>query len=104
MHRALCLALVLTASLVSAQRSEVDADHTKWIARVIDEIQTLKPGMTRKDLVHVFETEGGISTRRQRTYVYRQCPYIKVTVEFEPVDNYEDIQEMPMDKITKISR
>lgn len=32
---------------------------------------TLRPGMTRADLLKLFETEGGISTRWQHTYVFR---------------------------------
>jgi hypothetical protein len=39
--------------------------------------------MTRSDLLKVFATEGGLSWSTQRTYVYRQCPYIKVDVKFE---------------------
>ena len=41
--------------------------------------------MTRADLLKVFTLEGGISTGLQRTFVYRECPLIKVYVEFEPV-------------------
>jgi len=41
--------------------------------------------MTRADLLKVFTMEGGLSTGLNRTYVYRECPYIKVAVEFEPV-------------------
>jgi hypothetical protein len=46
-------------------------------------MKSIKPGMTRADLQKVFTTEGGISMRVQRTYVYRNCPYCKVDVEFE---------------------
>ena len=42
-------------------------------------------GMTRADLLKVFTTEGGLSTGLNRTYVYRECQYIKVDVDFEPV-------------------
>jgi len=38
--------------------------------------------MTRGDLLKVFRTEGGESTRLQRTFVSRDCPYFKVDVEF----------------------
>jgi len=48
-------------------------------------MQKIKVGMTRADLLKVFTTEGGLSTGLNRTYVYRECPYIKVDVEFEPV-------------------
>jgi hypothetical protein len=48
-------------------------------------MQTVQPGMTRKDLLEVFTTEGGLSTGLQRTYVSQDCPYFKVDVEFDAV-------------------
>ena len=48
-------------------------------------MQSIKPGMTRKDLLTVFTTEGGLSTGLQRTYGSRDCPFFKVDVVFEPV-------------------
>jgi hypothetical protein len=38
------------------------------------------------------------------TYVYRECPLIKVNVEFEPVGAAGQQKESPDDKITKISK
>jgi hypothetical protein len=57
--------------------------------------------MLRSDLIKVFTTEGGLSTTTQRTYVYRQCPYIKVDVKFAASSRDE---EVPTDKIVEISR
>jgi hypothetical protein len=57
-------------------------------------------GMTLADLINVFTTEGGLSTTSQRTYVYRQCPYIKVDVKFAASRRDE---ELPSDKITAVS-
>jgi hypothetical protein len=48
-------------------------------------MQTVKPGMTRKTLLSIFTTEGGLSTGLRRTYVSRDCPYFKVDVEFRAV-------------------
>jgi hypothetical protein len=68
-------------------------------------METLKVGMTRTDLLKVFSEEGGLSTRTQRQYVYRECPYIKVAVEFERVGNAEaPFPESGEDRIVKISR
>ena len=108
------LLLLLAAAIVSsaqkninpAQRSsEVDLEHTKWIDSVMSSILTIKPGATRKDLLRVFTEEGGLSTRTQRTYVYKRCPYIKVDVRFAPVgDEDNGFTEMPEDKVITISR
>jgi len=56
-----------------------------WVAESLKSIESVKVGMTRADLLKVFQTEGGLSTRLQRTYVYRECGYFKVVVEFEAV-------------------
>ena len=48
--------------------------------------------------------EGGISTRTQRTYVVKGCPYIHVDVEFSPAGNKQGFEEDPNDEIVKISK
>jgi hypothetical protein len=74
-------------------------------------MQKIKVGMTRADLLKVFTTEGGLSSGLNRTYVYRECPYIKVDVEFEPVgrpardtDGRVTLVEANEDVIKKISK
>jgi hypothetical protein len=106
------LLLVATAIVSSAQRSipgrqssEMDVEHTKWIDGVMRSILTIKPGATRKDLLTIFTEEGGISSRTHRKYVYNQCPYIKVDVEFAPIGKQDQpFIEMPEDKVITISR
>lgn len=73
--------------------------RTLWIAKVLKQIDTIRPGMTRTDLESTFTTEGGLSTRRQRTYVYKDCPYIKVDVFFSDAGATE-----AEDRIVSISR
>lgn len=74
-----------TAVRGPAQGSQTSKTQTEWIASSLREIQKIKVGMTRADLLKVFTTEGGLSTGLRRTYVYRKCPYIKVDVEFDAV-------------------
>ena len=102
---AFAIALLLAAtSFAAKQTTDTDEEHGKWILSVLESSETIKPGMTREDLLKVVTTEGGTSTRFQRTYVYKDCPYIKVRVEFEAAANPDDgLTEMPEDKITKIS-
>jgi hypothetical protein len=89
------------ASLNSAQ----NAEHTKWIQASLTQIQTIKVGLTRGELLNVFKAEGGLSTRLQRRYVYRECPNIKVDVEFEAVGMPGDkLTEHSDDRIIKISK
>src|SRR5215469_13059542 len=97
----LCLLGVTAIVRLEAQQapSQIDREHTVWITGVLNATQTIKVGMTRSDLMKVFTTEGGVSTISQRTYVYRQCPYIKVDVKFVSRD-----RELPTDKIVEVSR
>jgi hypothetical protein len=79
--------------------------HCEWVAKSLREMQTVKAGATRAELLKVFREEGGISTRTQRTYVYRECRYIKVDVEFEPAGDAKNAHvEDAGDRIVKISR
>jgi hypothetical protein len=76
----------------------IDWGHTEWVGNVLAWISTIKPGMNRRDLLRVFTTEGGLSTRTRRTYVLKQCPVIKVDVEFSVSKNEAE------DTINQISR
>lgn len=71
-------AQTLSAEAVNRQR-------VAWVADSLERMQTIRPGMTRAALLKVFGTEGGLSNGLRRTYVYRDCPYFKIDVEFEPV-------------------
>ncbi len=82
----------------------VDEDLWNQISAVLTECQKIKPGMTRAELLTVFTTEGGISTAKHRTFVYRRCPYIKVDVDFTPSDPKQNVlEERPTDTIRNIS-
>jgi hypothetical protein len=59
--------------------------HLAWVADALIRMRSIKPGMTRSDLLKVFTTEGGIYTGLQRKFVSRDCLYFKVDVEFEAV-------------------
>lgn len=83
-----CVATILVADHAISATSvpaRTSSDHVTWVAETLTRMETIKPGMTRKDLLLVFTTEGGISTGLQRTFVSRDCPYFKVDVRFEPV-------------------
>ena len=68
-----------------AAQESCSQQHSEWVAQALQRMQSVKPGMTRKDLLTVFRTEGGLSTGLQRTYGSRDCPFFKVDVVFEPV-------------------
>jgi len=97
--------VVSAAAILPSSQSGGTDDHTKWIAKSLREIETVKVGMTRADLLKVFKEEGGLSTRTWQRFPYHECPYIKVEVEFEPVGELESKGSYgPRDKIIKISK
>jgi hypothetical protein len=114
-HRKLLAVFIAVIACVSvnvdAQQLGPDREATQWIQRALTEIQALKVGMNRGQLLLVLTTEGGLSTRSQRTYVYPRCPYIKVDIQFQTVgDPKRDPEgrvspiESAEDIITQISR
>jgi len=82
--------------------SAFSLQETLWIDKVLSEINTIHAGMTRKDLLKVFRGKGGLSTRTQRTYVYRECPYIKVNATFSVVGT-PGMDESDDDRLISIS-
>lgn len=59
-----------------------DGDHDAWIAEATKRMLTIKPSMTRDQLLGVFTVEGGLATALQRKFVSRDCQYFKVDVTF----------------------
>ena len=105
------LVLALTAAFLPDQSSRRSQGHMEWVAESLKEMQQIKVGMARADLLRVFTTEGGLSTGLNRTYVYRGCPYMKIDVEFEPVgrtprdgEGRVTLNEADVDVIKKISK
>lgn len=84
---------------------DYDRARTAWIAKTMRRIATVRPGMRRDELTKVFKTEGGLSMRLQRTYVYGECPYLKVNVQFKAVGNEQEVLvESPDDVIVSVSQ
>ena len=107
---ALAAATALRASS-AGDPSQCSQSHVDWVTKVLERMQTIKPGSTRKALLTVFTTEGGLSTGLRRTFVSQDCPYFKVDVEFEPAAGRKFDKEGRLtnkaddhDVIVKISR
>jgi hypothetical protein len=82
------------------------AAFDKAISAAIIEIQTIQPGQTRKDLLKLFDYEGGLQSREENHFVYRKCPYIKVDVKFKVVGPavMMEFKGSPDDVITSTSK
>ncbi len=78
-----------------------DPALTRSIDQVLKDVSIIQSGMTRAELLRVFTTEGGLSTRDEQRYVYRRCPYIKVMVSFRrPADADDDWGGAPEEERT----
>jgi hypothetical protein len=85
--------------------------HIDWVGKVYERMLTIAPGMTRAQLLKIFEPDGGLSTSLQGRFVSRECLYFKVEVEFEAVGRpSRDVNgrvtmiEADEDRIVKISK
>lgn len=103
--------LARQSDITQAERSSASSDHIAWVQRTLTRMKTIKRGMTRKELLTVFKTEGGLSTGLQRTFVSQDCPYFKVDVDFKAAgrpnkdgDGRVTLIEDPGDVILQISR
>jgi len=105
-----CMASWVQSKPVAAQESCAQKNEN-WVKDVLIKMETVKPGMTRAELLKLFGTEGGFSNRLRRRFVSRDCAYFKVDVEFAAVgrpgrdsDGRVTVEEDPRDIIVKISR
>lgn len=86
------------------ESAELAQQRTAWIAKLLRQLETIHPGMHRQDLDAILTTEGGLSTRFERTYVSRECPYIKVEIRFKHMKgDTDEITEKPDDVVEWIS-
>jgi hypothetical protein len=97
--------LLVTFSSADSSRCTGD-DQAEWFGKALREIDGVREGMTRADLVKVFKPEGGFSSasRLKGTFVYRGSPYVKTGVGFSPSSSDESGPQSPNDVITSISR
>jgi hypothetical protein len=95
---------VLKASPVRDKQASVE-EHIAWVGEVLTRMGTIRPGMTRKQLMGVFTPQqAGLSSGLDRTFISRDCPYFKVWVEFRAVGHPNNkLLEGDQDVIVKIS-
>jgi hypothetical protein len=106
----LTLLSIVAVGSISPQKSTPSApgpcsqERTAWVAQALQKMETVKPGMTRTELLKILTTEGGLSTRHHQTFVSRDCPYFKVDVEFRVVGEPDLDAEDGQDIIVSVSK
>jgi hypothetical protein len=95
-----------TQSKVFKQQSEEEEKHHKWLRERMEEAHSIKVGMSRAELLKVFDPDGGRDLIPPIRYVLDSCSLIKVDVQFE-IPKGTPIAHLPPDnelKITSISK
>jgi hypothetical protein len=99
-----CLLLLSTLVVPSqtslSPQSSDDQAHLQWLSKSLDSIQTIKVGMTRRELLTLFRGDGGLQFMKIERYVYNECPVIKVDVTFTVTDTGDHLN----DRIKSISK
>ena len=61
-----------------------DKAHSDWLARIVKRTETIKVGMTRRDVENVLvEDVGGFAQSEAMRYQHPACSCIKLDLEFE---------------------
>src|SRR5271155_3469523 len=81
----------------SANPEPCAQDHEAWLKQVSEKMETIKPGMTRWDLLRVLRTEGtprrlfrvggGPQGVLRESFVSQDCPYLRIDVELAGRDD-----------------
>lgn len=70
--------------------------RNKWMNKILRQILAIKPGMRRSDLDALFRQDGGINPiGHQYRYVLKECPSIKVDVQFKASAGTNESQQSP---------
>jgi hypothetical protein len=109
--RTLCLALLIFLAMsLSAQSGQKlgcsQGEHSKWIASVLKDMQSIGPGMKRADLSTLLAPESGFHVDPyHQTFVYRGSSYVKIDIAFTAADpSRQRASEDPNDVVQSVSR
>ena len=90
-------------SNVKSQAQGGDCHSCSVVERALNDFQGIKVGMARRDVEKFFVVAGGMTFRNHTSYVYRDCEYLRVDVDFEANRETENAFS-PDDKITGTSQ
>ena len=98
------VALLWCFSLAHAQTSQATATQCTTVLRALEDYQTIKPGLARKEVEKKFKYDGGVQFPDQSRFTHRGCDYIKVEVTFQPAPNRGKSLTSPDDVVTEVSK
>ena len=99
-------------ALAQPARPATLESHVAWVDESLTRMESIKPGMTRADLLRIFTEDGGL--QNDAVFVFRDCGLFKVIVEWEhgrrmptghtTAERIQSAAGRPDDKIKTISR
>ena len=90
---------VLSGVLTYAHAQESsDNAHQQWLEEKYREATSIQPGMTRADLLKLFEEDGGLQSIPASRYVLKSCQLIQSEVKFDTKYGV-DYKPIPDDKL-----
>lgn len=98
------LVIVGTRTYLPAQTAN-DQAHQQWLEERYKEATSIKAGMTRADLLTLFEEDGGLQRIPAARYVLKGCRLIQIEVKFDAKYGV-DYQPMPDEnlRIVEVSK
>jgi hypothetical protein len=99
------LLTIIGAQVFPQVQTADDQAHQKWLAARYAEAIAIKPGMSRADLLRLFDEDGGLQSIPAGRYVLKTCSLIQIEVKFDTkygVD-YKPIPDKDL-RITNVSK
>ena len=81
--------------------SSEEEKHEAWLLDRLREARSIKAGMSKADLLKVFNPDGGLQRIPPERYVLRTCYYIKVDVRFQ-LPGERPLAKIPPDTELKV--
>lgn len=93
----LIICSIFTISLFNSfHPAQSEQSHRQWLQDRYFEAVSIKEGMSRADLLKLFEMDGGIQLMLPERYVLKSCGLIKVDIKFD-VPNEAKTKIIPED-------
>jgi hypothetical protein len=99
------LSLFAPCSTATQGQEELEQAHKQWLNERYAEAISIRPGMSRAELLRVFKEDGGFQSIPATRYILRSCDMIQIEVKFDTEygQAYKDKPDEDL-KITKVSR
>ena len=98
---AILLAVVPSSAAQAKAPGQEERARVEWLTEKMNEANSIKPGMSKADVLKVFMKDGGLQPYSPQRFVLQRCTMIKVDVTFDVPDG-ADLRPITMDSQVKI--